>query len=168
LKALLDWLKKKYNPAGIALLGFSGGAAIAIYNAAHDRRVSALVSASAPAFFDVLTESKNAGAWLENFKKIGLIRDQNFPESVPDWLHEFDLVRPLKWVHKISPRPVLFLHGDKDEVVPVSHARMLYKKARAPKELWVIKGAPHKLRMDERAVEKARAWLKQWKESMEK
>ena len=166
LKFLLDWLEKKYRPSGIALLGFSGGAAVAIYNAARDQRVSAVVSASAPAFFDVLAVNTNVESWIKGFREIGLIKDPKFPKSVPDWLDEFDRIRSIKWVNKISPRPVLFLHGDKDEIVPVEHAKMLYKKARKPKELFVVKGAPHRLRQDQVAKAKALDWLKGWKESM--
>jgi uncharacterized protein len=166
LKSLLDWMEKEYQPSGTALLGFSGGAAVAIYTAARDKRVSAVLSASAPAFFEVLGLQKDAGSWIERFREIGLIKDSEFPESIADWVAEFDRIRPVKWVHKISPRPVLFMHGDQDETIPVGHAKMLYKKARGPKELFVIKGAPHRLRQDGAAVAKALDWLKEWKESL--
>ena len=168
LKSLLDRLEKKYRPSGIALLGFSGGAAVAIYNAARDKRVSAVVSASAPAFFDVLGVEKDVDSWIGRFREIGLIKDPKFPKSVPDWLDEFDRIRSVKWVSRISPRPVLFINGEKDEIVPVEHAKMLYKKAREPKELFVVKGAPHRLRQDRVAKAKALDWLKSWKESVVK
>ena len=39
--------------------------------------------------------------------------------------------------------PLLILHGDRDETVPISQGRKLYEKANGPKGFYVIKGAAH-------------------------
>jgi fermentation-respiration switch protein FrsA (DUF1100 family) len=39
--------------------------------------------------------------------------------------------------------PVLIIHGDADEVVPVAHARRLYEAAAEPKRLAIVAGAMH-------------------------
>lgn len=39
--------------------------------------------------------------------------------------------------------PILIIHGDADEVVPIEHARRLYQAAGHPKRLVVIEGAGH-------------------------
>ena len=39
--------------------------------------------------------------------------------------------------------PTLILHGDEDEIVPVSHAQKLYDATAGPKELYLIPGASH-------------------------
>ena len=166
LESVIDWLTKKYSPTGIGLLGFSGGGAIAIYTAARDPRVSAVVAASSPANFDTFGAGAKVEAWLDNFRTIGLIRDPGFPRSVPEWLGEFETVKPVRWVDRISPRPVLIIHGDQDSIVPVPHARELFEKARDPKELFLIKGGPHRLRLEQAAVQKARDWLEGWKKSL--
>jgi fermentation-respiration switch protein FrsA (DUF1100 family) len=44
---------------------------------------------------------------------------------------------------KISPLPLLILHGDQDRIVPVHHARLLYDAALEPKQLWIVPGAGH-------------------------
>jgi fermentation-respiration switch protein FrsA (DUF1100 family) len=44
---------------------------------------------------------------------------------------------------RISPAPVLIVHGDQDEFFPVDHAEQLYAGAREPKELWIIPGFGH-------------------------
>jgi hypothetical protein len=44
---------------------------------------------------------------------------------------------------KISPIPLLILHGDQDLVVPVHHAQRLYDAALGPKQLWIVPGAGH-------------------------
>ena len=39
--------------------------------------------------------------------------------------------------------PVLILHGDRDDIVPISQARKLYEAAREPKSFYTISGAAH-------------------------
>lgn len=49
----------------------------------------------------------------------------------------------LHCVKAISPRPVLLMHGNSDEVVPTSHSEQLYRAACEPKSLWICDGAFH-------------------------
>jgi putative redox protein len=69
-------------------------------------------------------------------------------------------VKPLDWVGQIPPRPFLIIQGTEDNLVGVSHARNLYEKVRGKAELFLIEGAGHRLRLDERAMRKATEWLK--------
>jgi hypothetical protein len=48
-------------------------------------------------------------------------------------------------LHKMSEIrvPLLILHGDRDEVVPIEQAHRLYAAANEPKRLYVIRGASH-------------------------
>lgn len=48
-------------------------------------------------------------------------------------------------LHKISEIrvPLLILHGDRDEVVPIEQAHRLFAAANEPKRLYVIRGASH-------------------------
>ena len=64
---------------------------------------------------------------------------------------------PKKYVAEISPRPLFFIHGDADRVVPVSMSQELYKEAKEPKKLWIVPGAGHMeiLRREGLAYEKA-------------
>jgi len=39
--------------------------------------------------------------------------------------------------------PILIMHGDKDELVPIEQGKMLYEKANEPKEFYTIPGATH-------------------------
>ena len=39
--------------------------------------------------------------------------------------------------------PVLIMHGEEDELVPVAHARALFDAAREPRRLKVVPGAGH-------------------------
>lgn len=50
---------------------------------------------------------------------------------------------PVEVVPRISPIPVLFVHGDQDHYFPVDHPEALYEAAREPKELWLVEGFGH-------------------------
>lgn len=50
---------------------------------------------------------------------------------------------PEDFVAEISPRPLLFVHGGADRIVPLEMSEQLYAKAREPKTLWIIPGAEH-------------------------
>jgi len=96
---------------------------------------------------------------IKSFRDIGIIKDPDFPPSADKWLENFKTVSPINYIDKISPRPLLLIHGDKDETVPVEHAGRLYDRAAAPKEMTIISGAGHRLRLDERAIKVALDWL---------
>jgi fermentation-respiration switch protein FrsA (DUF1100 family) len=148
------------DPARLAVLGFSGGAAAAIYNAAHNSQIRAVVSVSAPAEFNFV--EPDLQTWIKQFRAIGLFRDPGFPASIDQWENEFKEICPIRWVDRISPRPILFIHGTQDEIVPLEHARRLFEKAKDPKELSILEGS-HRLKHSPLALERAISWLEAWK-----
>ena len=52
-------------------------------------------------------------------------------------------IRPIDIVDKISPMPILFIHGEKDWLVKPSHSQRLFDRAKDPKALTIIKGGGH-------------------------
>jgi fermentation-respiration switch protein FrsA (DUF1100 family) len=65
---------------------------------------------------------------------------------------------------KISPRPLLIVHGSDDPVVPVQHAHMLHDKAGEPKKLIIIDGADHTFSRrdwEDRVIEVTAEWLEE-------
>jgi len=162
LKAAIDYLASldEVDKSRLCLLGSSAGAAVSVYVTANDPRVSSLVTFACPANFGFLADKQRAKALIDHFRSIGLIRDKDFPPSVDGWLDGFNTVSPLRWIGRISPRPLLLIHGDKDDLVPVEHAHTLYEHAREPKELVIIPSAGHRLRLEEKAITTALNWLK--------
>lgn len=152
LTAVIDYLyeRPEIEKSFLSLLGFSAGAAVSVYTAAHDYRAASVIACSCPAEFGFLDPK----AALERFRSIRTIRDKNFPDSVTEWEEGFRKVRPIDCIQEISPRPVAIIHGEDDEVVNISHAYRLYERAGEPKRLYTIPGAGHKLRNDEQALEK--------------
>jgi fermentation-respiration switch protein FrsA (DUF1100 family) len=162
LTAAIDylWELPGLDRAHLSLLGFSGGAAVSIYAAARDKRVSCVAACACPAEFTFLNELDEPQKVIDHFRSIGIIRESDFPASVEAWLGGFNEVHPIDHVAGIAPRPLLLVHGDKDETVALSHARRLYEKAGEPKQLVVIEGAGHRLRQNERAMGQVIFWLK--------
>ena len=162
LRAALDLLCKvnEVDEARLCLLGFSGGAAVSLYSAAHDPRVSLVVTCACPADFHSLHQRQTPLEAVQRFRQIGAIRNKDFPPSIEEWQKGFETITPLNWVDKISPRPLLLVHGDADELIPLEHARRLYQKAKEPKELKVVPGAQHRMRLDRTAMDFVLDWLK--------
>jgi len=50
---------------------------------------------------------------------------------------------PKDLIQKISPVPLLIVHGTKDEVVPVAQGRLLFKTAHEPKTMFEVKDGHH-------------------------
>lgn len=162
LEVAVDFLYdlEETDKTGLCLLGFSGGAAVSVYATAHDQRISSLTACACPADFSSLADKEKASAAIQHFRDIGVIRDDGFPASTETWLNDFETISPIHWIDKVSPRPLLLVHGDADEVVPLEHAYRLYQKASEPKELLVIAGARHRLRLEEKAMAAVLDWLR--------
>ncbi|MFH1358841.1 MAG: PhoPQ-activated protein PqaA family protein, partial [archaeon] len=84
------------------------------------------------------------------------------------------LIKKLKWSHIIDrlkydtldninklTMPVLLIVGDKDESTPPEHQKILFDKLPEPKELHIIKNAPHSFR-DPKHLNEIKTILKDW------
>ena len=162
LKAAIDYLcaLPEVDKSRLSLLGFSGGAAVGVYVASQDNRVSSVVACACPAEFTFFNEVDESQSVVDHFRSIGAIRDDDFPPSAQEWLGGFKLVRPLDYVAGISPRPLLLVQGSKDETVEVSQAYKLYARAGEPKQLVIVEGAGHRLRQNDEAMAIVLGWLK--------
>ena len=162
LKATIDYLctLPEVDRSRLSLLGFSAGAAVSVYVASQDKRVSSIAACACPADFSFLLNADEPQSIIDHFRSIGAIRDEAFPPSTEEWLSGFMLVCPIRYVAGIAPRPLLLVHGNKDELVAVSHAYRLYDSAGEPKQLITVDGADHKLRRNDRAMAIVFDWLK--------
>jgi len=161
LKAAIDYLCSlpEVDKSHLSLLGFSGGAAVSIYVAAQDNRVSSVVACACPAAFTFFTQVDKPQSVIDHFRSIGAIRDDDFPPSAEEWLGGFKLVSPIDYVAGISPRPLLLVHGSEDETVDIRYAYKLYDRAGEPKQLEIVDGAQHRLRQNGRAMAIVLDWL---------
>ena len=162
LKTAIDyvWALPEVNRSRLSLLGFSGGAAVSVYVASQDDRVSYVVTCACPAEFTFLTKVNGPQSIVDHFRSIGAIRDKDFPHSIQDWFGGFEQVSPIKYVAKIAPRPLLLVHGNQDETVEAGDAHRLYAQAGEPKQLIIVDGAGHGLRQNDKAMAAVIGWLK--------
>lgn len=154
-----------YNHPGIdrkrfAILGSSAGATVAVYHAARDRRISHLITLACPASFSFITNPARTEEFLKDCRQVGIIRSKGFPENKAEWLKSFEEVTPINWIDRVSPRPLLLLHGDADEFILPEDARRLFDKAGESKELKYIPEAGHRLRTEPGVISFCLKWLK--------
>jgi pimeloyl-ACP methyl ester carboxylesterase len=163
LETGLDDLRRhsEVNREKVYLMGFSGGAAVSIYVAAHRKEIGGVISCASPADFQDLFTGRGLADFLAHAREVGIIRDPLFPPSIPGWQQAFDTVKPLHWIDQIPPRPLLLIQGSADEVVHPLDAHRLYEKVKRQADLYWIEGAGHRLRLEERAMNKALEWLKE-------
>lgn len=161
LDAALDALAAHPDAAGLprAVVGSSAGGAAAIVVGARRPDVAAVATLAAVASFRFGPLAEDLDALLGQFRNLGIIRDPAFPPDRDAWREEFATHAAQSRVRDISPRPLLLVHGDADDVVPYAHAERLFEQAGEPKELVRIPGGTHQLRKDPRALDALVDWL---------
>lgn len=156
LRAAIDHLEEEAAPSGIWVIGANTGGSLAVCVAADDPRVRGLALLAARADFDDWAAQPRR--FLEHAREIGAVRRAGFPPAFDEWSRELRRFRPIDAARRFAPRPLLVVHGDDDESVPVADSRLL-AEAHGSAELRVIAGAGHRLRHDPRAVAVLIGWL---------
>jgi len=141
LLSAIDIMKKQPNVDSdrIGLLGSSMGGYLSII-AASKEKINAVVTWSAPYILDLNPDD------LDNRSLSSLKIDAR------------DVIKNVK-------SPIMIIHGDKDDIVPLNHAIELYENANPPKELKIIKGADHRFLNEahrDEAITLSFEWFKQY------
>jgi uncharacterized protein len=124
----------------VAVLGHSMGGATVILAAAHNPTISAVIAQSTyTSLEDNVSASMRQLTGLPAFPFAPLV--VFFGEQQSGM--QIRQVRPVDDIGKISPRPILLVHGERDNLVQVSNVYHLYEAAAQPKELLVIQNAGH-------------------------
>ena len=133
LRRGIDFLQSRpeIEPDKIGYCGFSMGGILGTLFAAVDTRVQAPILCLA------------GGDWKR------MLTTSQLPQAVQarasgglpaDIVSAMDPIDPVHWVARISPRPVLFINGDEDTIVPVACANELKADARQPKVVFMYHG----------------------------
>jgi uncharacterized protein len=123
--AALDYVRSRpdIDPERLLVLGQSlGGAnAIAVVGSGNRKGVKGVVIEATFTSYSSIASEKLSGA--------GAFMD--------------DSLSPDRFIARLSPTPLLLLHGTADVVIPYPHATKLIAAAREPKRLVIIEGGGH-------------------------
>ena len=131
------------DPQRIVIFGQSLGGALAIHYAANSRHrenVRAVVADSPFSDYQLIAREKLASFFL------------TWPFQ---WLASTSInndYSPQASVRKLSPIPLLLIHGDRDSIVPPHHSQRLYERAAEPKNIWLVPDTGHIQALKERSI----------------
>ncbi len=127
----------------IGLLGFSMGGIVAMLTAPICPHVAAVISDGGPARFRhaLAAHAVELGvpqplaapfAWLTLAVTSLRVRANQFAYE------------PIRWVGRLAPRPILFIHGDRDQYVAPADFAALVAAAGLTAEVWRVAAAGHR------------------------
>jgi len=112
----------------VVILGQSLGGAIAVHttaNSPHKDRIAVLVIDSVFSGYRLIAREKLSQFYI------------TWPLQYPLSFLVNDSYSPIRWIRKVSPAPLLIIHGGRDTVVPMHHGQILYDEALPPKKFWM-------------------------------
>jgi pimeloyl-ACP methyl ester carboxylesterase len=130
----------------VVTCGWSMGGGVVLRHAALHGGVQAVVSVSALSrWFYKDTVAMRRVHWAIETRVGRLVARRALRTRISSagWPADALPEAPIDVVARISPIPVLFVHGDRDHYFPVEHPQALYDAAREPKELWLVEGFGH-------------------------
>ncbi len=141
LKSAVEYVKSRpdADEDKIGVYGFSLGAAVAILTASEAKDIKAVVSDSSFTSLKVQGERLLSSSFLPKHPFL----------YTAVWIYEImfrtdiEKVSPINFTEKLPPTPLFIIGGEGDAQMPASDAEELFKKAKEPKFLWLIKGAAH-------------------------
>ncbi|MBW7903990.1 MAG: alpha/beta fold hydrolase [Phycisphaerae bacterium] len=148
---VLEWLAQRGLPREVGLFGISRGACAAILAADETPEIRAIVADGA--YSTDRTIEYFMKRWAYIFATVRVVYENHHPLfwrflrwcmlvfARREFRCNFPSVR--KVIRRLKPRPILFIHGEKDSFLPVEQSRQLYALAGQPKYLWIAPGAKH-------------------------
>jgi fermentation-respiration switch protein FrsA (DUF1100 family) len=153
VRVALAYLKGRpdADPRGVGFFGISKGAAAAIQAAADDPAVRCFVTDGLFATYTTLVPYMRQ--WFriynEQYVRQALVPDWFFGNIGLIGLRQIEEQRHCRFVHlepalrRLGGRPLLMIHGGADTYIKPGMARTLFRLARPPKELWLVREAKH-------------------------
>ncbi|MFP4074907.1 MAG: alpha/beta hydrolase [Halochromatium sp.] len=140
LGAAIAWLRCEHpaRSAGIAVLGHSVGAGAALFEATRNPHIEAVISIGAFADPAQLTERYLARLRLPRFVV-------ELTKRYVEWVigERFATIAPVNSIRRVRC-PVLLIHGDRDQTVPIEDARRIAAAADPTRaRLLVVAGGDH-------------------------
>ena len=151
---------QSHHPGKTAILGSSMGGTVALLFAAEEPAVAALVTVAAPVHPEHFPRRILTPKQIDQWRNQGftLYHGQRLNASL---LHDLEKINILEAAARITC-PVLIVHGDADELVPVKEAHELHGCLTNSRRLLVLNGGDHRLSdpaIMQRAIAEALDWL---------
>lgn len=164
IEAVLDYVRLNFSGSKIFLLGRSLGGAAALVAAARAADIAGLVLWATPndlqATFRKALGDESYDALLAG-QTLYLNDERGELALTPDFLTDFARYDLQVLLRNWRKRPLLILHGEKDETVTVEQARLSFALAGVPKKLVLINGGDHSFtNHGNKAAAEVVAWLK--------
>jgi pimeloyl-ACP methyl ester carboxylesterase len=159
LRAACLFMRDHYS-GDIGILGSSMGGTVALLFAAEDPGIAALVTIAAPIHPEAFPRRVLSGDALRKWRERGFTfyNGQRLNLAL---LVDLETINVVESARKIAC-PVLIIHGDSDEVVPVEEAHELNGCISGKKKLLILKGTDHRLSNPitmQQALTEATDWL---------
>ncbi|HEY7277686.1 MAG TPA: alpha/beta fold hydrolase [Trebonia sp.] len=145
----------------VVTIGFSMGGSVVLRHAALRGGVDAVISVSGPGRWFYRGTVAMRRVHLAAERRLGRAFTKHVLNTriSPDGWPTPDPMPPAEAASRISPTPVLIVHGDQDIYFPPDHGQQLYDAAKEPKELWMLPGFGHAERhTDDALVDRIAAW----------
>ena len=136
-------LRRGYQSTRIGIHGLSYGAAVALLAAPDFKEIGAVIADSAFADIrDVIVGEIQRETGLSSFIAKLLLPGIH---TLARLLYDTDISdsSPEQVIARISPRPVLLIHGTQDTIIPFEHARRLQAASPSNVDLWPLVGYGH-------------------------
>ncbi|PIQ68019.1 MAG: hypothetical protein COV91_06435 [Candidatus Taylorbacteria bacterium CG11_big_fil_rev_8_21_14_0_20_46_11] len=157
-----SWYKEPFWLAGHSL----GGICTALYAEKHLERIVGLAPISAVVSGNLSATTPKYAVAMNTWEKTGWFEYRSSSDSgrmkrLP-WSHMVDRLTYdlLPEAHKLT-MPVLLIVGDQDDSTPSEHQKMLFDAIVGPKEMHIIKGAPHTF-VDPKHLEEIKTLFDRW------
>src|SRR5262249_11549220 len=139
------------DPRGVGFFGISKGGGAGLYTAAFDPTIRCCVTDGAFAAFPTIVPYMR--------KWVAIYSNRRWLQVLlPSWYYEmvgrrvlapvlrergFRLMNLEHVIGRISPRPVLMIHGGGDTYIKPEMAEALFRRLREPREFWLVESAKH-------------------------
>jgi pimeloyl-ACP methyl ester carboxylesterase len=137
----VDYLRSRLGERPLGVLGISMGAVAALRAAPDCPAIAAIVADSAYADLKATIRHK-----IEEILRLPFLVGLGWASiRIGEWLSGGNVaaVRAVDAATWLAPRPLLLIHGEKDDYLPPDNAQRLFQAAGEPKELWLAPGSGH-------------------------
>jgi len=134
LQEVIEYARKRFSNAKIALFGSSLGGMVSIIASSMDKKITSLSVLSTP--YEIKEDLGVGKKFMEDLKK-------------------YDVLKAAE-----EAAPMLIIHGRKDELVPIEHAKMIYAHAPEDKKILFFDADHSFSTFRKEAVEASLEWIK--------